>query len=142
MHDSILFFGKNNYINKKMQIILTEQKHMFVGEECLFAINCWFRTSDPHLLYDIDSKKRINNSQSIFIGDHVWFGQDVLTLKNSKIGSGCIVAARGVVSGKVLNSNTIYGGNPVRCIKENVFHLKKSVRKYKKDHDRGDFFSH
>lgn len=126
-NDSVLYFGKNNYINKKLHIILSEQKHVIIGDEGLFAVGCWIRTADPHIIYDEKTRKRMNESKSVYIGDHVWLGQDVLVLKGSHLGSGCIMAARSIGTGKKYNSNTIYGGNPAKCLKEKVFHSKKSV---------------
>ena len=48
------------------------------------------RTADPHIIYDIH-RKRINPSKSVFIGDHVWCGQNVLLLKGCRVGSGVSV---------------------------------------------------
>ena len=129
-NNSVLYFGENNYMNKQLHIILSEQKNVVIGDECLFAIGAWIRTSDPHIIYDSDSRYRINPSKSVFIGDHVWCGQEVLLLKGSKVGSGCIIGGRSVVSGKELLSNTIYAGNPVKKIRSNIFHSKKSVSNF------------
>lgn len=117
-------------MNKSLHIILSEQKHVIIGEECLFAIGSWIRTADPHIIYDAHTLNRINPSKSVFIGDHVWCGQNVLILKGSAVGSGCIIGGGTVVSGKRLFSNTVYGGNPAKNIKENVFHSKKSVNAF------------
>lgn len=113
-----------------MYIILSEQKHVIIGDEGLFAIGCWIRTADPHIIYDENTMMRINKSKSIYIGDHVWLGQEVLVLKGSRLGSGCIMAARGIASGKDYHSNAVYGGNPANCLKEKVFHSKKSVNAF------------
>lgn len=129
-NNSVLYFGKNNYINKVLYIILSEQKHVIIGDEGLFAIGCWIRTADPHIIYDESTRTRINKSKSIYIGDHVWLGQEVLVLKGSRLGSGCIMAARGIAAGKEYHSNTVYGGNPAKCLKEKVFHSKKSVNTF------------
>lgn len=64
---------------------------------------------------------RINNSKSIYIGDHVWIGQNALILKNTQIGSGSIIGAMSLVSHKKVASNCVYAGNPAQKIKENIF---------------------
>ena len=74
-YNSVLFIGHNNYINNTMTIVLSEEKNVIIGNDCVISLNVWLRTSDAHLLYDIDTKKRINNSKSIYIGDHVWIEQ-------------------------------------------------------------------
>ena len=71
-------------------------------------------------------------SKSIFIGDHVWIGQNALILKGCRIGSGSIVSAAAVLAGKVVQSNSIYAGNPARMIKNNVFFIGRSVHNYTK----------
>lgn len=128
-HKSVCYFGKHNYTNKKMFLILSERKHIFIGDECLFALNCWIRTADPHIIYNVD-RKRINPSKSVYIGDHVWCGQNAYILKGSRIGSGCIIGGGAVVPSKKLKSNAIYAGNPVRLVKTDVFHSKSSVHEF------------
>lgn len=120
-NNSTVFIGKNCYFNNPMHIILSEQNNCIIGEECLFSIGIWFRTGDPHLIYDIPSYERINYSKSIFIGDHVWIGQNSMILKNTRIDSGSIIGAMSLVSNKKIGSNEIWGGNPAKLIKNNIF---------------------
>jgi acetyltransferase-like isoleucine patch superfamily enzyme len=131
-HDSVIYFGRNNYINGTLHMIASERQHIIVGDEGLFSFDCWFRTADPHLIYDIESHSRINMSKSILIGDHVWLGQNVLILKGSRIGSGSIIAAGAIVTGKKLASNCVYGGNPAGLIRSGVFYSGASVHAYRK----------
>ena len=88
----------------------------------MLSFDCYFRTADPHLIYDTKTKQRLNFSKSILIGDHVWIGQNVLLLKNTVIGSGAIIGGNSVVSGKKLSSNTVYAGNPVKKIRSGDFY--------------------
>ncbi len=101
-HNSVLFIGSNNYFNAKLNIVISEYQNVIIGNDGLYSFDCWLRTADPHLIYDMDTHKRINESRSIVIGDHVWIGQHVYILKGSMIGSGSIVGAGSVVSGKSL----------------------------------------
>ena len=77
-NNSIFYMGENSYINGRINFSISEQKNIFIGKECLFALDIWMRIADPHLIYDTNSLKRINLSESIYLGDHVWVGQDVL----------------------------------------------------------------
>lgn len=131
-HNSVLFIDENLSTNGILWIILSEEKNLIIGKDCLFSFGIWIRLADPHLIYDCESKKRINDSKSVYIGDHVWVGQDAMILKGTKIGSGSIIGAKSVISNKKINSNSIWAGNPIKKVKENVFFDKKSVHYFRK----------
>lgn len=129
-NNSALYFGGNNYFNPYgvgMSLILSEGKNVFFGKNCLFSHGISIRLADPHLIYDVDTKKRINHSKSVFVGDHVWVGQDALILKGTQIGSGSILGANSVISGKKIPSNSSWAGNPARLIRSGVFYSDECV---------------
>ena len=64
-NDNVFYSGKNNYYNGVMNVILSEQKHLFIGNDCLLSFGIWIRNADPHLIYDAQSHKRINPTKSI-----------------------------------------------------------------------------
>lgn len=130
-HDSVFFMGRDNYMNGAIHAILSEQKNIFIGDSGLYSFGIWMRTADPHLIYDEKTKERINLSRSIYIGDHVWIGQNALILKNACIHSGTIIAAQSVVSGKKIDSNTIWGGNPAKRLRSGIFWDDPCVHKWK-----------
>lgn len=100
-------------------MLLSERKNIIIGDQCLFSHTIWFRNADPHLIYDNITNKRINPTQSIYIGDHVWVGQEVAFLKKSFVASGSIIGTKSVVT-KLCYSNTINAGNPIKQVKENI----------------------
>lgn len=120
-NNSACYIGKNNYFNEAMNILLSEQKHVFFGNDSLFSLDVWMRIADPHLIYDAETKQRKNPSKSIFVGDHVWIGQSAFILKGSQIHSGSIIGAMSVVTGKKIPSNESWAGNPAKKRGENVF---------------------
>lgn len=124
--DNICFIGKNNFFNGRTTFVLSEAKNIILGDDCFISYNVVFRTSDGHCIYNDLSKKRINFPKSIYVGDHVWFGQNAMIFKGSKIGSGSIIGANSVVSNKSISSNTTYAGAPVRLIHENTFWIPHS----------------
>ena len=132
-NNSVLFIDENCYFNSQLYIILSESKNVFIGKNCLFSIGIWMRLADPHLIYDVDNMRRINVSKSIYIGDHVWIGQDVMLLKGTQIGSGSIIGAKSLVSNKKIHSNSIWGGNPAKKIRNNIFFDSETAHNYKNE---------
>ena len=62
----------------------------------------------------------INGDQEIIIGKHVWIGSRCTILKGATIADNSIVAAGTLVATKLLTPNCIYGGAPVKILKEKV----------------------
>lgn len=141
-HNSTVYIGKDCFFNKPVHIIASEQQNVIIGDECLFSLGIYIRTADPHLIYDSLSKERINLSASVFVGDHVWIGQNALLLKGTKIGSGTIIGAATCVANKKIVSNVSVAGSPARVIRENVFFLHNNVSNWTnnvtKNHMRAD----
>lgn len=129
-NDSTIAFGKDCYLNGCLHAIASERQSIIIGDDCLMSFGIWMRTADPHLLYSCDTHKRINGSEGIFIGDHVWLGQDSMVLKGSRMGSGSILAAKALLSGKNVPSNQCWGGVPARMVSNNVFYRGDSVHAY------------
>ena len=123
-NDSVIYLGKDCYINRTSNIYATERKNVIIGNQILLSFDSYFRTADPHVIYDCNTKERINFSKSILVGDKVWIGQQSLILKGTIIGSGAIIGGRSVVSNKMVKSNSLYAGNPAKKIKENVFYAR------------------
>lgn len=118
---SVLHIGRNNAFTTNMHILLSEQKHCFIGDDGLFSIDVWIRNADPHLIYSCDTKQRLNPTRSVFIGDHVWLGQNARILKGTQIDSGSIVGGSSVVAGKKIGANASWAGNPCKLIKSGIF---------------------
>ncbi len=124
-HNSTVYFGRDCYFNGIMTVIASELKNVLIGNEGLFSFGIWIRTADPHLLYRIESGKRINPSRSVLVGDHVWLGQQCMLLKGAEIGSGAVIGAGTVCPHKRIPSNTVYAGVPARQVASGVFFSKE-----------------
>ncbi len=135
--DSVCYIGHKNYFNpggsKKSSFLLSERKHIFIGNENLFSFDLWFRMADPHLIYDSKTCKRINPTKSIFIGDHCWCGQEVGFVKGAFVASGSIIGAKSLVSSSALYSNTINAGIPCKELRQNIFWLNECVHNWDKN---------
>ena len=139
-NDNLLRIGKDfatdglsfSIEDDKNQILLGEGCHggghsefaaiegtsIILGNDCMLSANITIRTGDSHSVLDAVSRKRINPSQTVLIGDHVWIGNTVLIFKGTQISDNCIVAGGSVVTGKTFPKNCIVGGNPAKVIKE------------------------
>ena len=54
-----------------------EATNIIIGRNCMFSWSIWAGTCDYHPIMDINSNNRLNFSNSIYIGDHVWCGQEI-----------------------------------------------------------------
>ena len=100
-----------------------EAKNIIVGRRILVSWNTWLSTCDHHLIMDSQTNDRINFSKSIYIGDHVWCGQDTAISKGSFVASGAVIGAKSLAT-KLYFSNTVNAGNPAKEIKNNIFWLE------------------
>lgn len=103
-----------------------EAKNIIIGRDCMFSWSIWASTCDYHPIMDIKSNNRLNFSKSIYIGDHVWCGQEAGILKGSFIASGAVIGAKSMVI-KQCYSNTINAGNPAKQIKCDIFWLRDDI---------------
>lgn len=129
-HNSAVYIGEDCYINGAMTLVASEQQNILIGREGLCSFGVFVRTADPHLLYDCQTKRRINASRSVLIGDHVWLGQNVLILKGTRVGSGSVVGGGAVLSGKKVPSNAAVAGNPARVVRRNLFFSSECVHSW------------
>lgn len=129
-NNTAVYFGKNCFLNGRLVGVTSERQNIFIGNDGLFSYGITLRTADPHLVFDAQTKRRINHSASVLLGDHVWLGQGAMLLKGTQVGSGSIIGAATVCAGKKVPSNASYAGNPARPLKQGVFFTKKCVHQW------------
>ena len=64
----------------------------------MFSNDIEFRTGDSHSIVDLDTRKRINYSQNIHVGNHVWIGSRSIILKGVNIGNNSIIGTGSIVT--------------------------------------------
>jgi len=118
--DCTVTIGTGSYISSAVCIVGENKTHLKIGNNCMIGSGVEIRTTDSHGIFDIESHGKINNSKDVSVGSHVWIANQVLLLKGSMIPNGCVVGARSVVTGKLIEKDAVYAGNPARIIKQNV----------------------
>ena len=120
-NNSLFYIGKDSMLSPTLSVNVQEQKHVVIGDECVIGSNVDIKTSDPHVIYDSNTKKRINHSKRVYIGDHVLLGQMTYVTRGTLIGSGSILDNNTYAMNVHLKSNNLYCGNPVKLLKNGVF---------------------
>lgn len=122
-NSSTVTIGKNTTMQTGKLRTGRNQK-VVIGEDCMFSWDIVFCPHDGHLIWDINSKKCVNNTigdqrESISIGNHVWIGGETVIMPNTYIGSGSICGYRSLVKGIVPN-NCIVAGSPAAILKKDI----------------------
>lgn len=96
-----------------------EQGVVTIGDDCMLSHNIQIWQTDTHPIFDIATELRINVSESVSIGDHVWVGTGVRLMGGAKIGAGCVVGLNSITSNE-FPENSVIAGIPARVIRENI----------------------
>lgn len=115
-----IFIGKHVTVTGQTNLAVIEGKKIIIGEDCLFSSEISFRVGDSHSILDKETRKRINPSADISIGNHVWIGHSAKVLKGAVVGKNSIIATGAIVTGKHFPNNSIIGGIPGKVLKEGV----------------------
>ena len=103
----------------KTHLAAIEGTKITIGKDCLFSSDIHFRTGDSHSVLDMEGR-RINASEDIVVGEHVWVGTKVTCLKGAVIPPHSIVGACALVTGKFTRPNCVLAGVPAKVVKEQV----------------------
>ena len=132
--NSLIYVGRDNKLSPTIHINVQEHQNLIIGDDCIIGSNCNIRTSDAHIIYDSNTKQRVNNSASVFIGDHVWLAHQVYIEMGVCIGSGAILNNNShAYKYSLLKSNHLYMGNPVKIVRKDVFFTKDYTGNFKEE---------
>lgn len=115
-----IIIDKKTSICGKTHLACIEGKSINIGEGCLISSDVTVRTGDSHSVLDVYTKKRINSSEDVSVGDFVWLGNQVILLKGVKIGDNSIVGSGSVVTKSFEQANIVVAGNPAKIVKKNI----------------------
>lgn len=112
-----LIIGNNVKITQN--VILSSGKEIFIGDDTLIAENTSIRDGDHNVFNGELITHQPSIYKPIYIGSDVWIGAGCLILKGSILPKGVVIAANSVVIEKTkMEENWIYGGSPVKEIKQ------------------------
>ncbi len=111
--------GEGTRILGKTHLAAIEGTKIEIGKNCLFSSDVHFRTGDSHSVLDAQGR-RINASEDITLGDHVWVGTKVTCLKGAQVADNSILAACALVTGKFREPNCTLAGVPAKVVKHDV----------------------
>jgi len=113
----VLSLGKNFRITAESAII----SHLRIdfGNDCLLSWDTLIMDTDFHKIQN-ELNEVTNYPSSITVGNSVWIGCRNLILKGAVIPDYSIIGANTLVNKKLKYKNSLYVGNPVFRLKENV----------------------
>jgi acetyltransferase-like isoleucine patch superfamily enzyme len=112
-----LIIGDDFHMSTECAIVV--EKRIEIGNESGISWESLVMDTDFHHIAD-ENGVVFNHPKEIVIGDKVWVGCRCTILKGSVIPSGSIVAANSLVTKKLVGDNCIFGGNPMKVLKENI----------------------
>ena len=104
----------NNHFN-----VYEDNRSITIGNDCMLSNNIIVRTSDDHGIFDLTTKKRINEAKDVRIGNHVWIAPNSRVYKGAIIEDGAVVGSNTLVT-KSVPKNSLAVGMPARIVKENI----------------------
>lgn len=120
-NDNAIVTGNHVYMYHDTEVSAIESTEIHIGEDCLFSANIMIRSGDSHAIFLRENGNRINKSENIIIGNHVWLGNGVKVLKGVSIEDGCVVGAGSIVTKSVNHlRQSVIVGNPARVVLQGI----------------------
>lgn len=135
MNDKNIIIGKDSKINGTSNLVASNNSQIIIGKYCAIANGLkiitlnhdynfpviqgsfykkYFNLNHPGITKSPPNKERTKGN--VIIGNDVWIGEDVFICSGVKIGDGCCIGAKSVIT-KDLPPYSICAGIPCRPIK-------------------------
>ena len=119
--------GEHTALCGAIQLAAIEGTEIEIGKDCLLSSKIDIRTGDSHSLIQQETRNRLNYSESVKIGDHVWIGTGVTVLKGTSIANNCMVGAASLLCKRYLNPNCVIAGVPAKEVKRNIDWMEERI---------------
>lgn len=113
--NSIVVENNTTFIGK-IHLACIEGTSISIGKNCLFSSEIVFRTGDSHSILNAEGK-RINPSEAIKIGDHVWVGHRVTVLKGVSVPNNTVIGTGSIITKSFSEGHVIIAGVPGKIIR-------------------------
>lgn len=115
---SIVIGSRTKFLGKT-HLAVIEGTAITIGNDCLFSSDIQLRTGDSHSVLDLEGR-RVNASEDISIGDHVWVGTRAFLNKGAKVPPHSIVGACALVTKAFDQPHCALAGVPAKVVKTGV----------------------
>jgi acetyltransferase-like isoleucine patch superfamily enzyme len=117
----LIFLGPNVSSTGRLGINCRNNGNVIIEGDCLISSDVKFLTDDCHAVLDINTGKRLNQfGGSILISNHVWIGEKVHLMGDTKISKNNIIGYNSFVRGIFSPPNVIIAGTPAKLVKKAV----------------------
>lgn len=124
--NNLVRIGQETHISGRTHLACIEGRKLIIGRRCLFSSEVTFRTGDSHSILNLQGE-RVNPSQDIIIGEHVWIGNRTIITKGVKLAKNSVVATGAIVTKSFDTPNIIVGGVPATIIKKDINWEEKRI---------------
>ena len=115
-----LEFG-DDFLNSAVFKVVASRKIRF-GRSCRLGWNTFVLDTNMHPLKDLQTNKKGKGGANIIIGDYNWFGTNCVILPGVETPERIICGLGTIVTRNVnWESYCLYGGSPIRKLRENVY---------------------
>ncbi|MFJ7261241.1 acyltransferase [Streptomyces globosus] len=118
-HESSIWIGENVDCAGPIFVSAAEGVSVTIGNETILGENLEVRGDDTHPIYDVRTGKRVNPSQSIVVGEHVWIAKHTVVMGGVSIGNGSVIGLGSIVTSSIPN-NCVAVGSPARVVRRDV----------------------
>lgn len=118
---SQIIIGNGNYFNGSGNSIIGPlTTSIIIGNGNLFAGNIKIWGRNDHIVYDCNSKERLNNDADINLGSNNWICEAATILPGAGLKDNSILALGSILNKDIPKSNVLIAGVPAKIKREGV----------------------